>query len=235
MMTRKRTVMACTGAAMALVCTPAAAQDNWQDRDISSLRGETQQRYDAALALTNDAAVAAANDPRFIWASEAKVQCGIALGYLKSRTRDAVSLGKCRDAYARMTEAPRPVAPPPPPPPPRAEACDTELPGLIFFEFDSAVPGAEAAQIADYVAQNAAPCSWRTFNVVGHADRSGSNAYNMGLSQRRADAVAGLLGARGIAMGSIETTARGEESPRVPTADGVRELQNRRVEILVNE
>ena len=233
-MTKAKIMVVGTGAMLALAASPVAAQDNWEDMDISSLRGETQQRYDAALALADDAAVVEANDPRFIWASEAKVQCGIALGYLKSRTRDPVSLGKCRDAYARMTQTTRAMAPPPPPPPP-AEACNTELPGLIFFEFDSAVPGTEASQIADYVAQNAAACSWRTFNVVGHADRSGSNAYNMDLSQRRADAVASLLGSRGIATGSIDTTARGEENPRVPTDDGVRELQNRRVEILVNQ
>ena len=219
-------------AACALLATPAAAQGDWEGMSIPDLRAQTQGRYDEALARTNDAGTINANDPRYIWASEAKAQCGIALGYLKARKRDAVSLSKCENAYARMNAAPPPAPPPPPPP---VAACNNELPGLIFFDFDSAVPAAEAGQIADYVAQNAGPCNWTRFNVVGHADRSGSNAYNMGLSQRRADAVAGLLSSRGLPMASIETTARGEEAPRVPTADGVRELQNRRVEILVNQ
>jgi len=219
--------------AVAVVATPALAQDDWSGMDISTLRGEVQRRYDEALAKTVDNATVSANDPRYIWASEAKVQCGIALGYLKSRTRDEVSLSKCRAAYDRMNfvPQPKPVAPPPPPPP----ACNAELPGLIFFEFDSATPGPDATQIIEYVTTNAGPCNWNAFTVVGNTDRSGSDAYNLGLSQRRADAVAALMTERGIPQSAITTSAKGEENPRVPTEDGVRELQNRRVEIQVNE
>ena len=67
--------------------------------------------------------------------------------------------------------------------------------------------------------------------LAGHADRSGSSQYNVGLSQRRADAVRSYMTARGVADTRISTEAFGESQPRVPTADGVRELQNRRVEI----
>ena len=55
--------------------------------------------------------------------------------------------------------------------------------------------------------------------------------YNLGLSQRRADAVKSYLAGRGIGEGVITTQAFGETNLRVQTADGVRELQNRRVEI----
>ena len=51
------------------------------------------------------------------------------------------------------------------------------------------------------------------------------------LSQRRADAAKAYLVSKGIGDGVITTQAFGEEKPRVETADGVRELQNRRVEI----
>ncbi len=67
--------------------------------------------------------------------------------------------------------------------------------------------------------------------LAGHADRSGAASYNVGLSQRRADSVKAYLTGRGIPGGQIGTEAFGESQPRVATADGVRELQNRRVEV----
>jgi len=67
--------------------------------------------------------------------------------------------------------------------------------------------------------------------LAGHADRSGPAKYNVGLSQRRNASVQSYLTARGIPAGSISSEAFGETMPRVQTADGVRELQNRRVEI----
>jgi outer membrane protein OmpA-like peptidoglycan-associated protein len=67
--------------------------------------------------------------------------------------------------------------------------------------------------------------------LAGYADRSGSTQYNVGLSERRNGSVRSYLGGRGIADSAISSQAFGESNPRVPTADGVRELQNRRVEI----
>ena len=67
--------------------------------------------------------------------------------------------------------------------------------------------------------------------LAGHADRSGSARYNVGLSERRNTSARGYLTGHGIPDGNITSQAFGESQPRVPTADGVRELQNRRVEI----
>jgi outer membrane protein OmpA-like peptidoglycan-associated protein len=53
----------------------------------------------------------------------------------------------------------------------------------------------------------------------------------VGLSQRRDDAVREYLTSHGVAANAISARAFGETNQRVPTADGVRELQNRRVEI----
>src|SRR5688572_23735856 len=89
-----------------------------QDSDESQI----QQRYDAALAATLDPAIVRANDTRYTWASEAKVQCGIALGFFKSGTRDETSISKCNTAYDMMLRRPPPPAPPPPTPPP-PQAC----------------------------------------------------------------------------------------------------------------
>ena len=67
--------------------------------------------------------------------------------------------------------------------------------------------------------------------LAGYADRSGSARYNVGLSQRRNQSVQNYLTGKGIPAAAITSQAFGETNPRVPTADGVRELQNRRVEI----
>ncbi len=67
--------------------------------------------------------------------------------------------------------------------------------------------------------------------LAGHADSSGSPRYNLGLSSRRDSAVQAYLAGRGIAASAISSQAFGETIQRVPTADGVREVQNRRVEI----
>lgn len=222
--------------AVAAVAAPSHAQDGTlAGLDVASLRPEIQQRYDAALALSVDPAIISANDSRFVWANEAKAQCGIALGYLKSSTRDDTSIGKCELAARMMNRVATPmaqiapVAPGVPTPP--SEVCAQRLPGIVFFDFDVATLPADAAQTIEFVARNADACRWTAFEVIGHADRSGSNDYNMGLSERRAQAVAGLMTSMGIANSTITTGARGEDQPRVPTEDGVRNPQNRRVEI----
>ncbi|MBX6747532.1 MAG: OmpA family protein, partial [Acetobacteraceae bacterium] len=69
--------------------------------------------------------------------------------------------------------------------------------------------------------------------VAGHADRSGTPQYNMRLSRRRAETVAAELVRHGISRNEITIEAFGESRPLVPTADGVREPQNRRVEIVL--
>ena len=69
--------------------------------------------------------------------------------------------------------------------------------------------------------------------VIGHTDRVGNDAFNDALSRQRADVVRKALVARGIAPESIVVVGRGKREPIVPTADGVAEARNRRVEILV--
>lgn len=67
--------------------------------------------------------------------------------------------------------------------------------------------------------------------LAGHTDRSGSNAYNEALAERRNMSVNQYLTGRGIPASRISSQAFGETQNRVPTEDGVRELQNRRVEV----
>jgi outer membrane protein OmpA-like peptidoglycan-associated protein len=69
--------------------------------------------------------------------------------------------------------------------------------------------------------------------VVGHTDKVGSDAANDVLSRQRAEVVRKALIARGIAPENVVAVGRGKREPVVPTADGVAEARNRRVEILV--
>jgi len=127
-------------------------------------------------------------------------------------------------------EVPPPPPPPAPPPPPPPPVCSPG-PYIVFFEWDKSDITPEAAGILDNAISQYQTCGNAQVMLAGHADRSGSASYNVGLSQRRADSVKAYLTGRGIADGTISTEAFGESRPRVETADGVRELQNRRVEI----
>jgi outer membrane protein OmpA-like peptidoglycan-associated protein len=69
--------------------------------------------------------------------------------------------------------------------------------------------------------------------VVGHTDKVGSDVFNDALALRRAEAVRTALVARGVAPANIVAVGRGKREPLVPTADGVAEPRNRRVEIVV--
>jgi OOP family OmpA-OmpF porin len=101
----------------------------------------------------------------------------------------------------------------------------------VFFDWDKSDITPEAASILDSAVSAYANCARVPIMLAGYADRSGSPRYNQGLSERRNASVTGYLTSRGIPGGSITSQAFGENNNRVPTADGVRELQNRRVEI----
>lgn len=223
----------------------AAAPASAQRTDAAALLGlegdelvsELTQRYDAALAASQDPSLTAANDSRHLWALEAKVQCAIALGYMKSDTRDEPSITKCARAAALMNRMPPPIAaqpaplPPPVPTQTRPDYCSETGPATVFFEFDSTVIQTDAMTTLDTVVQRTSACGWGSLAVVGHTDQAGSDQYNLGLSQQRADAVAMALRAKISAEVQVSVDAKGEKNPRVPLADGTRSPENRRVEI----
>jgi outer membrane protein OmpA-like peptidoglycan-associated protein len=124
---------------------------------------------------------------------------------------------------------PAPVPPPPPPPPPPAPVVVG--PFVVFFDWDKDEITPQAAAILDNAASSYASTGQASVQLAGHADRSGSDQYNVGLSQRRATNVRSYLVGRGVPDGVITQEAFGESRPLVETADGVREPQNRRVEI----
>jgi outer membrane protein OmpA-like peptidoglycan-associated protein len=105
---------------------------------------------------------------------------------------------------------------------------------LVFFDWDSAALSARARQIITEAAQNTTRVQVTRIDVAGYADKSGTPAYNLPLSRRRAEAVAAELVAHGVAKQAIDIQAFGDTKPLVPTAAGVREPQNRRVEIVLH-
>ena len=125
---------------------------------------------------------------------------------------------------------------PPRPPAPVAAPAVAPAPTrtyLVFFDWDRADLTDRARQIIAEAAQNSTRVQVTRIEVNGYTDRSGSPQYNQGLSVRRANAVAAELVRNGVPRNAIVTRGFGEENPLVPTADGVREPQNRRVEIIL--
>lgn len=215
----------------------ASPRSPLNDLGMSELRSELRTRHDAAVAMTQDSNVVRSTDSKFQWASEAKAWCGIAVGYTKSSTKDEESINKCDAFYARMNAAPPPppAAPYVPPPAPPEPACTASRSTEVFFDWNADMPAGEAETTLAAIAQNRTQCGWGPLTVTGHADKSGSDAYNAKLSQRRADNIAAALERLGVPRGEMTVVAKGEGQPKVDTADGVREPANRRVEILAQE
>jgi OOP family OmpA-OmpF porin len=120
------------------------------------------------------------------------------------------------------------------PPAPVAQEVVQAKSYLVFFDFDSSQLTADAQSIVASAAADALAGGSPRLDVTGHTDRSGSDAYNQALSIRRATSVQNALIAGGVPAGIIVIRGAGESEPLVPTADGVREPQNRRVEIVIN-
>jgi phospholipid transport system substrate-binding protein len=120
----------------------------------------------------------------------------------------------------------RPQALTTPPPPSMAQA-----PWLVFFDWDKSSLSPQAMATVGQAAAAYKGTSGALISNVGNTDTSGSTDYNMALSMRRADAVKSALIQNGVPAAAIETAGRGQTNLLVATADGVREPQNRRVEL----
>jgi outer membrane protein OmpA-like peptidoglycan-associated protein len=102
---------------------------------------------------------------------------------------------------------------------------------LVFFDWDKSNLTDRARGIIRDAATNSTKVAYTKIDVDGNADTTGTHAYNMALSMRRAQAVAGELVKDGVPKAAIAITASGDTHLLVPTGPGVREPQNRRVEI----
>ncbi|HLY59023.1 MAG TPA: TonB-dependent receptor [Stellaceae bacterium] len=143
---------------------------------------------------------------------------------------------------AKMTfggPAPSPAAAPPAPPPvpasapPAAPAPEAKREFQVFFDFDKSNITEAAARVVREAAAAIKAGSAVRITVTGHTDTVGTASYNQGLSERRAAAVKTELVTDGVDGGTITTIGVGKTGLLVPTADGVREPQNRRAEIVL--
>jgi OOP family OmpA-OmpF porin len=103
-------------------------------------------------------------------------------------------------------------------------------PAYVFFDWGKTELSTDATATLDTVAQAYAQ-SPRPLVLDGHSDRSGPDGANLRSSRHRAEIARVYLVAHGVPGGAITVRAYGESRPIIATADGVREIQNRRVEI----
>jgi outer membrane protein OmpA-like peptidoglycan-associated protein len=118
--------------------------------------------------------------------------------------------------------------PPPPPAPSVAQKY------LVFFDFDKSDLRPDGKRVVDEAGEYFKQNGKTVIHVTGHTDTAGTVEYNFDLSQRRAMAVSQELVKIGIKASEIQITGKGKSEPLVPTVDGIKEPQNRRVEIVLD-
>ena len=170
----------------------------------------------------------------------------------QEENRQPFDIATCREAFwdslremqkAIMKPTPKPVAAAPEPElepepePAAAPPSNTEVPMMpvffVLFDFDSASLDAKGISLVENIAKQIIAREPTRVFLSGHTDRAGSNAYNQVLSERRAQTVANVLLGLGVNDLILTVSAMSESDPRVETADGVRERQNRFVRALI--
>jgi peptidoglycan-associated lipoprotein len=152
----------------------------------------------------------------------------------------SASLAACKTA-----QKPEPVEPPPPPPPPTQVAPDDGRfkpedldrdsclrQRVVYFDFDRAEIRPEFAAIMGCHAKYLRDRSSARMTLEGHADERGSREYNLGLGERRGNAVGQALQANGGSANQLNTVSYGEERPTCGDSNESCWSQNRRVEIV---
>ncbi len=104
---------------------------------------------------------------------------------------------------------------------------------MVFFDFNKSDLTPEAKRIIASAAADYKRGGYVRIVVTGHTDTVGGDAYNMKLSDRRAASVKAEFARLGVE--AVEATGVGKNGLMVPTADQVREAQNRRAEIVFDK
>ena len=123
------------------------------------------------------------------------------------------------------------TAPPAAPPPQAAPVAPPSF--MVFFDWDRSNLSAQALTTIKQAAGAYKTKGNARITATGHTDTSGTEAYNMALSLRRANAVKDALVREGVPATAIAVVGRGEQGLLVQTGPNVREPQNRRVEIVI--
>lgn len=113
------------------------------------------------------------------------------------------------------------------------QSINVNLPESVLFAFDSAAVSGPAQNDLYALARNLQSYPDTRVEVIGHTDSTGTAAYNMDLSQRRANAVAGILRAGGVTSSRIAAIGRGLTQPIASNDTAAGRAQNRRVEVII--
>jgi peptidoglycan-associated lipoprotein len=103
---------------------------------------------------------------------------------------------------------------------------------VLYFEFDSSELNQEGTAVAEAWAAYLAGNAGTKVRLEGHADERGTREYNVGLGERRANAVVQALTSRGVSERQLSVSSFGEERPVAMGHDEAAWSQNRRVEIV---
>lgn len=103
---------------------------------------------------------------------------------------------------------------------------------VIYFDFDSSEIRGEGTDIVAAHAKHMASNTGQKIRLEGHTDERGSREYNIGLGERRAQAVRRALLLQGAGEAQLSTVSYGEERPAAAGADESAWQRNRRVEIV---
>jgi peptidoglycan-associated lipoprotein len=114
------------------------------------------------------------------------------------------------------------------------DSLSENLETIIYFDFDRSELRTEYDGLINAHASNMNSNTLLTVRLEGHADERGSREYNIGLGERRAQAVRRMLLLNGVAPAQITTVSFGEERPNSYGSDESSYTQNRRVELVIN-
>jgi len=214
----------------------------WLDSDFSGVNARNNDNsfaYQGIAGVAYDINANLALKAQYRYFATLDADVGPANGGDADYRNHSVLVGFTYKFGPSAAPAPAPVpmaaapAPTPAPAPVVKPAPALQKNFLVFFDFNKADVTPEASKIITQAAGAAKQGGATRVSLTGHADRSGSDKYNQALSLKRGNAVKDALVKQGIPADQIAVVGKGESDPLVAPPDGVREPQNRRVEIVL--
>ena len=192
--------------------------------DSNSSLGSTQFAYQAmaGLAYNINSSLRVGLEARYLGTTNPSVNVP-GLGTVSYPNQNILALAGIQFKFGAPETAP--------PPPPAAAVAPPSF--MVFFDWDRSNLSQQALNTIKQAAAAFKSKGNARITATGHTDTSGPEAYNMALSLRRANAVKDALVREGVPAQAITVIGKGETGLLVKTADGVREPQNRRVEIVI--